>query len=406
MTSKQLLAVLLIALLLGACADKTGAPTTKSNGFADVRVGLLITTGGKGGDLAGPSIGAADVAAAHLKTDHDVEVKIEQADYQGDLAQAGPLATELARKVDALVVATEDGAVVPALSGIEKPIIHAYVTADGIVTAANIFRVAPSDELQARRLAEFLVKKRKLATIGIAFENTDFGKNGSRVFESAVTTAGGQVVANSGFDTGGDLHTPLSVAADNAAKAVVLWTDSPAEAARAVIDVHRSAYTYQLAVPGNTAVPQFGKNAVAQVVPTAFREGILSVGPWAGPWLRAKRIRRFYQDFEKKQNDVAPVRAAQVYDAVMLASQAKGISGTDLIAGLNAVEDFEGASVPVTFDEKREGMDPSDIWAWGFTKSKNGAGSEFFPAVDTGGGFFTLIPAGLIVPERFRYLLS
>lgn len=406
MTSKQISAGLIITLLLGACSGKADTATTKSDGFADVTVGLLITTGGKGGDLAGPSIGAANVAAAHLKADHDVTVEIEQTDYQGDLAQAGSLATELAKKVDALIVATEDGAVVPALSGIEKPIIHAYVTADGIVNAPNIFRVAPSDQLQGRRLADFLVKKRKLDSIGIAFENTDFGKNGSSVFESAVRAAGGQVVANSGFDTGGDLHTPVSLAADSGAKALVLWTDSPAEAARAAIDVHRSAYTYQLAIPGNTAVPQFGKNAVAQVVPTAFREGILSVGPWAGPWLKARRIRRFYQDFEKKQNDVAPVRAAQVYDAVMLASHAKSKDPSDLISGLSAIKDFEGAGVPITFDAEREGMDSTDIWAWGFTKSKNGAGSEFFPAVDTGGGFFTLIPAGLQIPERFRYLLS
>lgn len=406
MMPKKISAVLLLILLLGACADSTTKAQKKASDFDEVKVGLLITTGGKGGDLAGPSIGAANVAAAHLKADHDVEIEIEQADYQGDLAQAGPLASELAKKVDVLIVATEDGAVVAALSGIEAPIIHAYVTADGVATNSNVFRVAPSDELQAKKLAEFLVKRRRLDSVGIAFENTDFGKNGSKVFESAITSAGGQVVANSGFDTGGDLHTPVSLAADRGAKALVLWTDNPAEAARAAIDVHRSAYTYQLAIPGNTAVPQFGKNAVAQVVPTAFREGILSVGPWAGPWLNATRIRRFYRDFEKKQNDVAPVRAAQVYDAVMIASQAKTRSGSDLIAGLNAIEDFEGASVPVTFDEKREGMDSSDIWAWGFTKSKNGAGAEFFPAVDTGGGFFTLIPAGLEVPKRFRYLLS
>lgn len=406
MTSRMPIAALIFVLLLGACTDSNKKAAEKANDFADVKVGLLITTGGKGGDLAGPSLGAANVAAAHLKADRDVKVEIEQADYQGDLTQAGALALELAKKVDALIVATEDGAVVPALSGIDKPIIHAYVTADGIISAPNIFRVAPSDELQATKLAEFLVKKRKLDSIGIAFENTDFGKSGSQVFESAVTSSGGQVVAISGFDTGGDLHTPVSLAADRGAEALVLWTDNPAEAARAAIDVHRSAYTYQLAIPGNTAVPQFGKNAVAQVVPTAFREGILSVGPWAGPWLNATRIRRFYRDFEKKQNDVAPVRAAQVYDAVMLLANAKGTSGDDLIAGLNAIEDFEGASVPVTFDGKREGMDPSDIWAWGFTKSKNGAGSEFFPAVDTGGGFFTLIPKGLVVPDRFKYLLS
>lgn len=403
---RDVLIALSLTMVLAACSSSQQPKANESPRFADVTVGLLLTTGGKGGDLAGPSIGAANLAVSHLKQDHDVEVKVEQADYQGDLPQAQALVTDLASKVDLVIVATDDPAVVPALSGITKPVIHAYVTTDGILSAPNVFRVAPSSKLQAEKLAEFLVERRGLDAVGIAFEKTEFGSSGSRIFEGAVGSRGGQVVAISGFDTGGDLHTPVSLAADRGAEALVIWTDNPAEAARAAIDVHRAAHSYQLAIPGDTAVPQFGKNAVAQVVPTAFREGILSVGPWAGPWLKAKRIRRFYQDFEKKQNDVAPVRAAQVYDAVMLASLAKQKSRTDLAEGLKAIKDFEGASIPITFDDAREGMDPSDIWAWGFTKSEQGAGAEFFPAVDTGGGFFTLIPAGLKLPDRYRYLVS
>ena len=394
-------------VIFGGCASekKVNAATE----FADIRIGLLVTTGGQGGDLAGPAIGAANVATAHLKK-MGAKVQMQQLDYAGDAALIahkpdGSIADtvkELAAKSDVIIVGTDDPATVGALEGVSIPVIHAFLTKDG-VAGGNVFRMAPSDSLQAKVLARFLVKHRRITNLGVVFENTQFGTTGADVFEAAITREGGSVVASAGFDTGQDLHAQVATMADKGAEAVAIWTDDPAEAARAVIDIHRSGYSYQIAIPGNTAVPQFGKNAVAQVVPTAFREGILSVGPWAGPWLGSEKIKTFYSDFEKVQSDLAPVATAQVYDAVLMASAAK--TKGDIPQGLMQIRDFMGASIPVTFDANHEGMDPSDLWAWGFTKSKTGAGAEFFPAVDTGGGFFTLITAGNEVPPRFRYLL-
>lgn len=396
--------VILLALLLtaGACARKE-KPASRAP-FRDVTIGLLYTTAGRGGDLANATLGAASVAAAHLKGDHGVDVKIEQGDYQGDLALAGQAAIDLASKVDAVVVGTDDPAILPAVSGLTVPVLLAYVTADDATTAGgSLFRLAPSDRLQAERLASYLVRSREYSNLALIYENTDYGRSGFSDFSQAVTSAGGTLVASDAFETGGDIHLPVMRAADRGAEALVVWTDNPAEAARVVIEVHRMALSYQLALAGNVAVPQFGKNAVAQVVPTAFREGILSVGPWAGPWLRSDRIRRFYSGFEATQNVLAPVRAAQVYDAVLLAS--KALASGDIRAGLALVRDFQGASIPINFDSAREGMDLTDLWAWGFTKSKDGAGAEFFEAVDVGGGFFTLVPKGLQLPENLRYLL-
>ena len=392
----------LALLVLSACGKPAPTAETKDIEFAPVKIGLVVTTGGKGGDLAGPSLGAAAVAASHVKKDSGKKITIIEADYQGDLSLVEQLVSDLESKADVIIAATDDPAVLPALSKVRLPVIHPFITSEG-VSGETRFRLAPSDALQAKRLAEFLVKRRGYELVGIIRENTEYGTSGAARFAEAVQTAGGTVVANAPFDTGGDIHTPVSIAADRGAQAVAVWTDDAAEAARVAIDVHRSSASYQLALPFNAAGPTFGKNAVAQVVPTAFREGILSIGPWAGPWLNAPRIARFYKDYEKRQNDVAPVRAAQVYDAVLMSSAARAKG--EVADGLRSLKDFQGASVPVTFDQRNEGMDESDLWAWGFTKSKDGAGAEFFPAVDTGGGFFTLIPAGLEIPARFRYQL-
>lgn len=397
---KQLASVLM--LIAAGCSASADAGDPRP-GFADVTVGLLITTGGRSGELAGPSIGAAKVAAAHLKSDRGVEVTITQADYQGDLGLVPELVKDLAAKTEAIVVGTDDPAVLSSLNGLKIPVIHAYITTDGATDGALIYRLAPSNSLQARSLASYLIDQREYSRIGLLSENTAYGQQGAAVFADEVKRQGATLVEEVSFDTGGEIHTAVSSSADAGAQVLVVWTEDPAEAARVVIDVHRSNLAYQLAVPTNVAGPGFGKNAVAQVVPTAFREGILSVGPWSGPWLDALQIRRFYRDFRKQENDIVPIRTAQIYDAITLLSAAK--ADRTLASGILRLKDFRGVGTPITFDDDHEGMGEEDMWGWGFTKSKDGAGSEFFPGVDTGGGFFTLIPAGLKLPERFRYLL-
>lgn len=391
---------MLVCLLAVACSNQTAATSQYA---PTLKVGLLITTGGIGGDLAGPTIGAASVAADHLKQDHNVSVTLEQADYQGDLTLVPRLLADLSKKVDVIIVGTDDPSVIPDLAAVSVPVIDAYLSSQQAGSAPNIFSLGPTDEDQARRLVSYLISIRKLGNIAVIFEDTAYGTRGADLVEQAVSERGGELVAKASFPSGGDVHTPAMLAADRDAQAVIVWTDNPAEAARITIDVHRDLLSYQLAFPASIAVPQFGKNAVAQVVPTAFREGILSVGPWVGPWTHDPQVRRFYKDFERKQSDLAPVRCAQVYDAVIMSDLAKAKG--DISQGLAQLKDFRGASVPVTFDDHRQGIGLDNIWVWGFTKSKDGAGAEFFPAVDTGGGFFTLIGKGFRAPSGFEFLV-
>ncbi|HVE76814.1 MAG TPA: ABC transporter substrate-binding protein, partial [Actinomycetota bacterium] len=102
---RRLIASAALVLLVAASCSDADDEQASEDSFASVRVGLLMTTGGKGGDLAGPSLGAAEVATAHLKA-RGAKVTIEQADYAGDITTAAQLANELAEKVDVVVVAT------------------------------------------------------------------------------------------------------------------------------------------------------------------------------------------------------------------------------------------------------------------------------------------------------------
>jgi ABC-type branched-subunit amino acid transport system substrate-binding protein len=216
---------------------------------------------------------------------------------------------------------------------------------------------------------------------------------------------------NAEFKPGGDVHTSVSHAGQLGAQALVVWTKSIAEAGRITIDVHESTQSYQLVFSGNVATASYGKNASSQVVPVAFRDGILSVGTWAGPWFaEVPSIGAFYRRFRLEQNAFAPVQAAQVYDSLLLLATAAGKVGDDPTAvatELEATSDFRGVGVPVSFTpDDHEGVGFEDLAVWGFTRMQSSDGGEFFPEVDTGGGFFTIVPSSVTLPEEFAYLLT
>ena len=171
------------------------------------------------------------------------------------------------------------------------------------------------------------------------------------------------------------------------------------------------SFSYQLILSGNLATSTFAKNASAQVTPVAFRDGMLSVGPWAGPWFDLRRIIGFYTRFQTENSAQAPVQAAAMYDSVAILAKAardKGaVDGQDLISGLEAIKNFEGAGVPVSFSaEDHEGIGLDDLGMYGYTKDQDSAGGHYFPDVDTGGGFFTIDMPSLDLPPKYRFLLT
>ena len=42
---------------------------------------------------------------------------------------------------------------------------------------------------------------------------------------------------------------------------------------------------------------------------------------------------------------------------------------------------------------------------YGYTKEQDSQGGSFFPDVDTGGGFFTIVTESLHLPSKYRFLV-
>lgn len=400
------------ALALAGAACSSAATSARTTKPVPLRIGLLYTTGGLGGDLAQAVLGAANLATEDAKERSNVAVEIVEADYAGDLASAPSQVASLREKVDAIVVGTNDPDIVPVVSPVEDvAVLHAFVATDGIVGGRrNTFRLAPSNEMAARTIAEFLVETRGYEAIGVLTDTTTFGEQGATDLAAAFAQAGATPVLSRSFAPGGDVHTPVMEAAGKGVQALVVWSDSPSEASRIVVEAHRVGQSYQIVLSGNLATSTFAKNASAQVTPVAFRDGMLSVGTWAGPWFELERIVGFYRDFQTANSALAPPQATAVYDSILAlaaAARAQGTATADLIGGLEALDDFEGSGVPVSFSaEDHEGIGRDDMAMLGFTKDQDSAGGEFFPEVDTGGGFFTVVSESLRLPPRYRWLAN
>ena len=407
--------------LLGAACSSTNdtaqqpqvGPSGTGTPAADVVVGLLYTVGGQGGEFAQAALGVADLVVADAQ-EEGVSLGVESADYEGEPKKALAAARDLVtRGVAGIVVATDDPEVATALRGFDEvPLLYALISADDAVSADSLsFRLTPSNQLQAEKLAQFLVEHRGYERIAIMHDSSDFGIEGGSDLETELSLAGADVVLNEQFKPGGDVHTPVSYAGQLGAQALVVWTQSAPEAGRITIDVHKSTQPYQLVLSGNLATASYGKNASSQVVPVAFRDGILSVGTWAGPWFdELPSIGSFFSRFKTEQSALAPVQAVPIYDGLRLLARAAGESSDDPTAVAAAIEsttDFRAVGVPISFSsDDHDGIGFEDMAVWGFTRNQRSDGGEFFPEVDTGGGFFTIVPSSVVLPSQFSYLLT
>jgi branched-chain amino acid transport system substrate-binding protein len=409
--------VLGLALLAAACENGGGrqpqAGPTGSPGAtpAGTKIGLLYTVSDIGGEFAQAALGASTLAAEDAPS-RGLSIEVLDRDYAGNAKRAGELAQQLADEgAVGIVVASDDPALVPVLSGFDEvPVIHALLPDDDAVDSSTpTFRVAPSNKLQAEKLADYLVGDRGLDRVAIVHDDTPFGVEGADDMAAALDDQGATVLLRQSFKVGADIHTPITHAGQEEADALILWTRENGEAGRITIEMHKANQGYQLVLSGNLATFDYGKNAASQVTPVAFRDGILSVGTWAGPWFDLDRIKGFFERFRETNNVEAPFQAVQVYDALLLIAKAADEAGTSdpegVTRALENIRDFEGAGVPISFSpDDHEGIGLEDMAILAFTKDQAAAGGEFAPDISTGGGFFTINTGTVTLPPEISYL--
>ena len=290
--------------------------------------------------------------------------------------------------------------------------IHTLVTRDDVADAENVFALAPSTSLQAEKLADYLVNTRKYRRIVVITDTTSFGQEGRDALDRALGDLGVTPRLSLEFEPGGDVHTPVAHAGQVSADAAIVWVFNPSEAARIVVETQQ----HGVRVPGRALgqprdvdlreerqrAGDAGRVPRRDAVGRHRGPGRGSTSSGSSPSTRGSRPRTAPRRRCRPRPSTTRSRSWRKRRATRTAT-----TGADLIAGLEKITDFEGAGVPVTFGaDDHSGIDLDDLGMYGFSKDQDSSGGEFFPDVDTGGGFFTIVTESLELPQRYRFLVT
>ena len=253
----------------------------------------------------------------------------------------------------ALITSTDGGAAHLAEQVANKigvPILT--LSSDTTTTEINLpwlFRLGPTDAMQAQTFARDIYQTQKLQRIALLTQNDHDGRAGGEEFEKAArelkAPAPNRIMVEANKLVGDELPEKLETA-----QAVVIWTDAPTASllvARLREDLPTAPlYLSRKAAQGDwSAVPQPHCRACASEDPGVWT----TQAPEAQSTPHEAFAQRYLQRF-----GVAPgIGAAQAYDAVRVVAQSLRQSGPNrarLRDALAGVTSFSAASGTISFD--------------------------------------------------------
>lgn len=374
----------------------------------DVKVGLIVSSGGPGADVKDLASGAY-VAAFRLNgaTDKKDHVQLVVADDNGTADGAVSAIADLAKQGVAGVVYASTGDHM--LSGVAKaaelgvPVVMPYADDTRLVDqGATAFLAAPSVPQVAKELAAHATKSgySKVALVRQAGSYGDAGK-------AALEAAGMHFISDTPITAG----APVSGKGIAAGKpdAVIIWAE--AASAVGVADALAAAGSNAALLFGDrAAVPSFGQSVVSSLAP-AVTDGALAVGTWAGADTPTAAVDAFFlakdkavsagavtadltsADFRSHDAVLAIVAAAEhAHSAAGVFDALKEVSTGDLAGSVGAPMDF---SSPMA-------MSDDNVALLSYSTIDDGSGR--YPAAETAGGHWLAVAGSYSLPAALAGL--
>ncbi|MCZ6688095.1 MAG: penicillin-binding protein activator [Planctomycetota bacterium] len=219
-----------------------------------------------------------------------------------------------------------------------------------------IFRIWNSDAYEGQVAADYAFDNLDLHSMAILYVNNEYGKGLEQVFRARFRERGGKVSISEGFaQSATDMRTQITKIIASAADGLYV-VGYPKEIPIAL----RQAKELGLSVPllGTVAMqdPQLIKSAGDAA------EGLMFPYPKS---LTAQHVSRFSQAFQNRYGKEPGITADVGYDAVKMLAKAielsGGITGEEIMTGLNMLQDYPGVSGTMTFDENGDVHKPMGI---------------------------------------------
>ncbi|HZN14044.1 MAG TPA: ABC transporter substrate-binding protein [Acidimicrobiales bacterium] len=396
----------------GSAAIKSAAPdiSLASGAGHGIKIGLVVSGSGPGADVRDLA-GGAYVAAYRLNgatSGHD-RVELLVSDDNGTPEGATAAMNDLANKGAVGVVYASTGeqvlAGVATAAGLGLPVVLPYADDPRIASqGATAILAAPTIDQVAGELAAH-VRKTGYGKVALLRQAGPYGDAG----KAALIAAGIAVVLDRPFAAGDPMADVAAATKAAAPDAVVVWAE--AGPALAMADALSAAGVDAALLFGDrVAVPAFG-HGLASALAASVGDGVLSVGPWAGPDTPTAAVDAFYLARDRAVADggvtadlsVADFRSHDAVLAIATAAASGGNRG-DVLDGLRGLAPGKvsgTAGVPLDF-RAPHALSDNDVALLSYSTIDDGSGR--YPAPATAGGHWLAVAGTYTPPEALKGL--
>jgi branched-chain amino acid transport system substrate-binding protein len=262
----------------------------------------------------------------------------------------------------AVVVAMSSvtSAIAPLADEQKVPLFATMVSSKGVTdNHPTMFRLFINADIDARLMAEFAAKTKGFKNVSIISVNDEMGASFSSVFTETFTAAGGKIATHESFDKAATEFR------DVAAKIRAV----PSEAVYLLgYDRNLGQLAKALREQGVTqpflSIATIAQEPVRAVAGDALNNTFFTAVQFDAEAPSGMKAKAFVAAYEKRFGKKPTYFSAFAYDSVLLLAEAmhsKGTSSDNVVAGLQAIESFEGTTGTISFGGTRDARFPMTV---------------------------------------------
>lgn len=343
----------LLAATLAACSSSGGSSSSSgSSGGSSaksVTVGMLQPLTGDSAAVGLTGRQGAELAVSELNAKGGVSgttIKLDVLDDAGDVTTGTNAFTKLTADKPVAILGPNISAValalVPRLDRVQVPMLSGALS-PGLTKSKSpwVFRIRSSDATAANDLVGYATDTRKLSSVALLSEESDYGQGGIAGVKSALQAKGiTPVTAVTYAASANDLSSQVLKIKNSGAKSVIFWGSlSPA----ALFAKQAKQLGYTGTILGSNA---YTDASVLKLAGSAA-EGIYSVVNFI-PQGSDPAVQQFVSDYKAKYGSEPDSYAASYFDTVNLLAKAMA-SGTSAKAIDDALKTVNYAGIAATY---------------------------------------------------------
>ncbi len=247
-------------------------------------------------------------------------------------------------------------AIAPILNNEKIVVISSSTTSSEITSAGDyVFRNVASDDLRSKVFVEYIYSEKGITDIAIIYENDDAGVGFKDGFVEVYERLGGNVLIIESYEKdSNDMRTQLTKIKNKKPESI-LMISYPSETGT----ILKQAKELDIEAQFFEGFEIMMDPQVAEIAGDAVN-GVIYIQTVAPESIKNNEFKNKYQE---EYGEEAPYYSVEAYDIIKLYEIAMkdGIDSEKIKNNLYAIENFEGASGMITFDEKGDCIKPFEI---------------------------------------------